>query len=70
MPTYEFKCKKCGKEFEEFTTISGKNKVKCPKCKSSSLCQVFTTVQVRGAKGNSGCKTCSSSSCTTCGTSK
>ena len=70
MPTYEFICNKCGKPFEVFTSISGKRKVKCPECKSGSICQVFTTVQIKGSKSGSSCSTCSSSSCSTCSTSK
>ncbi|MGD9380801.1 MAG: zinc ribbon domain-containing protein [candidate division WOR-3 bacterium] len=70
MPTYEFKCNKCGNEFEEFTSISGKSRVKCPKCKSRSISQVFTSVQIKGGKGGSSCSTCSSTSCSTCSTSR
>ncbi|MCK4941046.1 zinc ribbon domain-containing protein [candidate division WOR-3 bacterium] len=70
MLTYEFECKKCGKPFEVFTTISGKSKVKCPNCKSASICQIFTTVQIKGGKSGSSCTTCSTTSCSTCSTSK
>ncbi len=31
MPTYEYKCKKCGYRFEEFQNISDKPLTKCPK---------------------------------------
>ena len=31
MPTYEYKCKKCGYRFEEFQKISDKPLTKCPK---------------------------------------
>lgn len=36
MPTYEYKCKKCGKLFELFHSINGKPEG-CPKCGSKSL---------------------------------
>ena len=39
MPTYEFKCRKCGEEFTLRERISemGKRKVTCPKCKSGDV---------------------------------
>lgn len=32
MPTYEYKCPKCGTEFEVFQKITAKPVAKCPKC--------------------------------------
>lgn len=32
MPTYDYKCPKCGKEFQEFQRITSKPGAKCPKC--------------------------------------
>ena len=32
MPTYEYKCPKCGAEFEVFQKMSAKPGAKCPKC--------------------------------------
>ena len=32
MPTYDYKCPKCGTEFQEFQKISAKPGAKCPKC--------------------------------------
>ncbi|HTV47351.1 MAG TPA: zinc ribbon domain-containing protein [Phycisphaerae bacterium] len=32
MPTYEYRCSKCGHEFEEFQSITAKPIRKCPKC--------------------------------------
>lgn len=32
MPTYEYKCKDCGYEFEQFQNMSDKPLKKCPKC--------------------------------------
>ena len=32
MPTYEYKCQKCGNEFEEFQSITAEAKADCPKC--------------------------------------
>jgi putative FmdB family regulatory protein len=32
MPTYEYKCPKCGNHFEKFQKISDNSRPKCPKC--------------------------------------
>jgi putative FmdB family regulatory protein len=32
MPTYEYKCPRCGTEFEAFQKMSAKPVAKCPKC--------------------------------------
>jgi putative FmdB family regulatory protein len=32
MPTYEYKCSKCGKQFEEFQSITAKPISKCKYC--------------------------------------
>ena len=32
MPTYEYKCPKCGTEFEAFQKMSARPVAKCPKC--------------------------------------
>ncbi len=36
MPTYEYKCPKCGTEFEVFQKITAKAVAKCPKCGSKA----------------------------------
>ncbi|NLA26745.1 MAG: zinc ribbon domain-containing protein [Firmicutes bacterium] len=41
MPTYEFICKKCHEKFTVFTSISQKDRIKCPHCSSSDLKQLF-----------------------------
>jgi len=33
MPTYQYKCRECGHEFEEFQSISDDPVSVCPKCK-------------------------------------
>lgn len=35
MPTYEYKCNKCGYVFEQFQKITDKPLEKCPKCKGA-----------------------------------
>jgi|SRR5579859_643798 len=32
MPTYEYRCPKCGTEFEAFQKITAKPAAQCPKC--------------------------------------
>ena len=35
MPTYEYRCKKCGYQFEEFQKITDPPLTTCPKCKGT-----------------------------------
>ncbi|HPC35278.1 MAG TPA: zinc ribbon domain-containing protein [Candidatus Marinimicrobia bacterium] len=37
MPTYEYKCEKCGYEFEQFQKMSAEPLKVCPKCGQKSL---------------------------------
>lgn len=37
MPTYEYKCKKCGYEFEKFQSITEEPLKICPKCKGEAF---------------------------------
>ena len=42
VPTYQYRCEKCGKSFERTETITEheKAKSKCPKCDSKKVTQV------------------------------
>jgi putative FmdB family regulatory protein len=44
MPTYDFRCKKCRKEFSAMLSLREyeKGQVKCPKCKGKQLEQLIT----------------------------
>ena len=42
MPTYEYKCRKCGDQFEAFQSISAPPLKRCPKCKGA-VARVLTT---------------------------
>lgn len=44
MPTYQYRCKKCGEAFEltEHMTDHTATQHKCPKCKSKQVAQVMT----------------------------
>lgn len=35
MPTYEYECRRCGHEFEEFKKISDPPRRRCPKCRGA-----------------------------------
>ncbi|MDD2890416.1 MAG: zinc ribbon domain-containing protein [bacterium] len=69
MPTYEFRCKKCNKKFEVFTSISNKDKTVCPKCKGKALEQILGGFYLCGVKDISSGASKSSSSCSSCGSS-
>ena len=46
MPTYEYQCDKCGKQFEKTTTLKGHEvKPACPACGSHNVHQVPATFQ-------------------------
>jgi putative FmdB family regulatory protein len=52
MPHYEFMCQKCKKPFELTMTISEREaaKVKCPKCKGTSVVPQLTSFMVQTTK--------------------
>ena len=37
MPTYEYECRRCGHNFEEFQSITAKPLKKCPACRKFKL---------------------------------
>jgi len=43
MPTYEYRCKSCGYEFEEFQSMSAEKLVICPKCAEPSLRRLMSS---------------------------
>lgn len=75
MPTYEYKCQKCGNEFEEFQSIKAEAKAKCPKCggKSKRMISLNSGIIFKGKgfyvndyKNKKNCpksETCADSSC-------
>jgi putative FmdB family regulatory protein len=53
MPTYEYECKECSKEFSVVLTISEYEKSSppaCPHCHSSSVTRIYTNVNVQTSK--------------------
>lgn len=51
MPTYEFLCKDCKKEFMVHMTISERDKSvpKCPTCKGGNVSQLMTAFTAKTA---------------------
>jgi putative FmdB family regulatory protein len=81
MPIYEYKCNKCGKQFEVVTmSMNEKADAVCPKCKSKKTNRMMSNFgrgkyssSRSGGSGSvnvpssSGCSSCSSSNCSSCG---
>lgn len=75
MPIYEFKCEKCGKEFEEMTG-SQDMPPSCPECGSASRKLISACRRFKRSGGSDyasapstggGCAGCSGGSCASCG---
>ena len=43
MPTYEYRCRSCGHEFEEFQSMSSDPLTMCPKCAKPSLKRLMSS---------------------------
>jgi putative FmdB family regulatory protein len=52
VPTYQYRCSKCGKSFERTETITEHEaaKVSCPKCNSKKVTQIPGRVHVVTSK--------------------
>lgn len=52
MPTYDYRCDKCGKHFSrvEAIAIHGRKAPSCPKCKSAKVGQVFSAFYAKTVK--------------------
>lgn len=52
MPTYEYKCLKCGKRFAAVHRISQHNRSRpaCPKCKGKAVQQLFSSFFAKTTK--------------------
>jgi len=66
MPTYDFKCKDCSKNFTVQVSIKDKAKVTCPQCGSQDIEQKFTRVNLGGISAGSAGSACSGGSCSSC----
>ena len=60
MPIYEFKCSKCGEEFEKIFFASDNDEaVPCPSCKSKKTRKLMSSF----TGGKAGCGSCAATSC-------
>jgi putative FmdB family regulatory protein len=52
MPTYSYRCEKCGKRFTRAERISahGRGRVACPKCRSTKVSQELRFFFAKTAK--------------------
>jgi putative FmdB family regulatory protein len=52
MPTYSYRCDRCGKAFSVTETMSrhGRRRVACPKCESTKVTQVFRSFFAKTTK--------------------
>jgi putative FmdB family regulatory protein len=72
MPIYEFRCASCGHRFEKLCSLgeSGED-LKCPACGAQGPRRVMSSFSAAGTEGGkdtgSGCSTCSSGNCSSCG---
>jgi len=72
MPTYEYECEDCGKEFECIVTRSKRDKIKCTECGSKNVKRLLCAAKFNmgsastGAQNSNTCTSCSSSSCQIC----
>ncbi|MBW2317753.1 MAG: zinc ribbon domain-containing protein [Deltaproteobacteria bacterium] len=62
MPLYEFRCPKCGLEFEEIVFPNDRDPVRCPECKASNAKRLLSIFSSSNKAGNLGA---SQSSCGT-----
>jgi len=74
MPIYEFHCSGCGEDFEELV-FSHSSPISCPTCKGSDVKKLVSAFAFKSgnnfvsSSSGSGCGTCSSHNCSTCGSS-
>jgi putative FmdB family regulatory protein len=67
VPIYEFKCEKCGSDFEELVFGAAED-VECPRCKSTSVERKMSTFAFKSggkfvaASSGSGCSSCQTTS--------
>lgn len=75
MPIYEFHCSGCGEDFEELV-FGQPETINCPKCKGTEVKKLMSAFAfkagdtfVSSSDTASGCSSCASHNCSTCGSS-
>lgn len=66
MPTYEYTCEKCGGVTEVVASFREKEKglkIRCSKCGSKKMTQVFGNFYIAGVSKGSDSKTCTRKTC-------
>lgn len=53
MPSYDFKCSRCGHKFTVLVPMDEKDKVDCPQCRSKEVTQLFTGFGIGKGSGSS-----------------
>lgn len=71
MPSYDYKCQNCNKEFTITKSMTDASVPDCPECKSSSVNKIWGGIQFKGcgsanSSGGKSCGACSGGSCLTC----
>lgn len=73
MPLFEFRCNKCGREFEDL--VSANANARCPECGCEDTQKLMSTCVRHGrddsygyaARSGGGCGGCSGGNCASCG---
>ncbi|MFC1657255.1 zinc ribbon domain-containing protein [Candidatus Moduliflexota bacterium] len=72
MPLYEFRCGRCGEEFEKILSSSA-GRVTCPSCRSRKTEKLFSAFGMKSggkfvsSRGSAECGSCTSKNCKSCG---
>ncbi len=74
MPIYEYHCSSCGEDFEELV-LSQSSAINCPKCHGSEVEKLMSAFAFKANEkdvsisNKSGCSSCATHNCSTCGSS-
>ena len=61
MPLYEYRCQDCGREFEDWKSISRRDEAECPACKSAKVTRLVRAFGLIGGSGRSTAPSCAPS---------